>query len=119
MVTFLPGYGAFALAGLIAAAAPVMIHLLNRRRIVRKEWTAMQFLREAMRRNRRFLRLRDLLLLALRTAALVLFGLALARPFFANTSGRLTLNQPVHAVLVVDNSLSMGYPEARRHGAAR
>lgn len=109
MLTFLPGYGAFAVAGLVAATAPVLIHLLNRRRFQVTEWAAMQFLREAVRRNRRFLRLRDLLLLALRTLALALVGLALARPFFSTTSSTAAPNQPIHAVLVLDNSLSMGY----------
>jgi hypothetical protein len=109
MLNFLPGYGTFALAGLIAASAPIIIHLLNRRRFKTTEWAAMQFLHEAVRRNRRLLRIRDLILLALRTLALALFGLALARPFFSSTSPTLTPNQPIHAVLVVDNSLSMGY----------
>ena len=109
MFTFLPGYGTFALAGLVAATAPVIVHLLNRRRFRVTEWAAMQFLRQAVRRNRRWLRLRDLLLLTLRVLALVLVGLALARPFFSSTSSTLTPNQPIHAVLVLDNSMSMGY----------
>ena len=109
MLNFLPGYGTFAIAGLIAATAPVLIHLLNRRRFRVTEWAAMQFLREAVRRNRRFLRLRDLLLLTLRTLALALVGLALARPFFSSAFSTLTPNQPIHAVVVLDNSLSMGY----------
>ena len=43
----------------------------------------MDFLREALQRNRRILQLRDLLLLLLRCAAIILFGLALARPFWS------------------------------------
>lgn len=78
---------AFAIAGLIAAAGPVLIHLLNRRRFRTVEWGAMVFLRNAMRHSRRAVRLRDLLLLALRTAAVLLFGFALARPVL--TSGGL------------------------------
>jgi len=109
MVNFLAGYGMFAVGGLIAATAPVIIHLLNRRRFRVTEWAAMDFLREAVRRNRRMLRLRDLLLLILRTLALALFGLALARPFLSSSSAALFPNQPIHAVLVLDNSLSMGY----------
>ena len=54
--------GSFAIAGMIAAAAPVLIHFLNRRRFRVVPWAAMDFLREASRRSRRFLRLRDLLL---------------------------------------------------------
>lgn len=109
MLNFLPGFGAFAVAGLIAASAPILIHLLNRRRFRVKEWAAMDFLLEAVRRRRRFMHLRDILLLILRTAALALFGLALARPFFSSTATNLVPNQPIHAVVVVDNSLSMGY----------
>ena len=43
MFNFLPGSGVFALAGLIAAAGPVLIHLLNRRRFRVLNWAAMDF----------------------------------------------------------------------------
>jgi hypothetical protein len=110
MPSFLPGYAMFAVAGAIAAAGPVIIHLLNRRRFRVVPWAAMDFLREAMNRNRRIMRLRDILLLILRTVAVLLFGLALARPFFARSgSEQVNPGQPLHAILVVDNSLSMSY----------
>lgn len=99
----------FALAGAICAAGPVIIHLLNRRRYRVVKWAAMDFLLEAVQRNRRILHLRDILLLVLRTAAILLFGLALARPFWASSQAQFDSRQPLHAVLVVDNSLSMGY----------
>ena len=99
----------FAAAGAIAAAGPVIIHLLNRRRYRMVKWAAMEFLREALQRNRRMLQIRDILLLLLRTAAVLLFGLALARPFFATTEERFENGQPLHAVVLIDNSLSMGY----------
>lgn len=101
--------GTFLFAGVAAATAPVIIHLLNRRRYRVLDWAAMDFLREAVRRSRKVLELRDLLLLAVRTLCLLLFGLAMARPYFAHTSAALRPGQPVHAVLVIDNSLSMGY----------
>ncbi len=72
----------FAIAGAIAAAGPVLIHLLNRRRFKTVNWAAMDFLREAIERNRKVLHLRDILLLALRMLAVLLFGLVLSRPFF-------------------------------------
>ena len=99
----------FALAGLCCAAGPVIIHLLNRRRFRVVQWAAMDFLREAIQRNRRILQLRDLILLVLRTAAVLLFGLALARPYLAVNQEKFDGTQPLHAVLVLDNSLSMGY----------
>ncbi len=101
----------FAVAGAIAASGPVIIHLLNRRRYRVVHWAAMDFLREAMQRNRKILQIRDLLLLLLRTLAVLLFGLTLSRPFFSSSSADVDANQPLHAILIVDNSLSMGYHE--------
>ena len=99
----------FALAGLALAAVPIVIHLLNRRRYRVVEWAAMDFLREALQRHRRLIQLRDLLLLALRTLCVLLFGLAMARPYFSRDASAIDPGQPVHAVVIVDNSLSMGY----------
>ena len=67
------------------------------------------FLREAMQRNRRIMQLRDILLLVLRTAAVLLFGLALARPYFSERRESSSDRLPVHAIVLLDNSLSMGY----------
>jgi hypothetical protein len=110
-MNFLPTLSAwhFAAAGLACAAGPIIIHLLNRRRPRQVRWAAMDFLREALQRHRRLIQIRDLLLLALRVAAVVLFGLALARPYFTASSQRYDGTQPLHAVLLIDNSLSMGY----------
>ena len=88
-------HAAFALAGLLAAAGPVVIHLLNRRRFRVVEWGAMAFLRRAATRSRRAVKLRDLLLLILRTAAILLFGLALARPVLTSAGA----SWPVVALL--------------------
>jgi hypothetical protein len=101
--------GSFAVAGLIAAAAPLVIHLLNRRRYRVVDWAAMELLLEAIARNRRILHLRDLLLLLLRTACILLFAFALAQPHFKTSDAAVEPGQPVHAVIVLDNSLSMGY----------
>ncbi|MCA9070057.1 MAG: BatA domain-containing protein, partial [Planctomycetaceae bacterium] len=160
------------IAGMIAAAGPIIIHLLNRRRFRVVNWAAMDFLREALQRNRKILQMRDLILLLLRVLCVLLVGMALARPFFKTTTsenlfqqiwpwlvgsvalglaiwavltsvritkiamaiGSLVLlgfaglgfydlftnrfaagdeaksgRHPVHAVLILDNSLSMGY----------
>lgn len=101
--------GMFALAGAAAAAGPVIIHLLNRRRYRTIDWAAMDFLREAVKRNRKILQLRDIILLALRTLCLLLFGLAMARPYLSRSDEVNDPDQPVHAVLILDNSLSMGF----------
>src|SRR5262245_41153201 len=99
----------FAAAGAVCAAGPIIIHLLNRRRYRVVQWAAMDFLRQAIQRNRRVLQIRDLILLILRTAAVLLFGAALARPYFARRQEQFDERQPLHAVIVIDNSLSMAY----------
>lgn len=98
-----------ALAGMLAAMVPVLIHLLHRRRARTVHWAAMELLKNAVEGSRRTTRLRDLLLLALRSLALLLLGLALARPYFSSQQAGLAVNEPIHAIVVVDNSLSMGY----------
>ncbi len=70
------------LAGLAAIAAPIIIHLLMRRKVKRINWAAMRFLEAVVRRNERKLRVEDLLLLILRCLLLILLALALARPAF-------------------------------------
>ena len=52
------------LGGLLISA-PIIIHLINRIRYKRVEWAAMEFLLEAMKRNKRKLILEQLLLLLL------------------------------------------------------
>ena len=102
---------AFALAGLAAAAGPMAIHLLNRRRARVVEWAAMDLLREALGQRRRPLQVRDVTLLALRTACVLSFALAMARPYWSRAAGPVEIEGPVHAVLLIDNSLSMGYQQ--------
>lgn len=97
-----------AIAGVAAAAAPIIIHLFNKSRFREIDWGAMDFLLEAAKRSRSLLRFRDLWLLVLRTAAVVLFGLAVARPFLRLGAGATAGRGPIHAILVVDNSMSMG-----------
>ena len=69
----------------------------------------MAFLREAVRRNKRLIEIRDMLLLILRTLAVALFIFAMARPFWVSDGGSAYQGEPIHAVIVIDNSLSMGY----------
>ena len=108
----------FALAGLLAIAIPIAIHLLNRRRFKVQNWAAMQFLLAAMRKNRRRLQFESWLLLACRCALFALLGLALARPMACEDSSlaRLAGQSSALHVIVLDNSYSMAY-EADRPGA--
>ena len=99
---------------LVAAVGPLIIHLLNRRRRRTIYWGPMDFLSEVIKRSRRILQLRDVLLLALRTLVVVLFVLAMSRPYWSAGADAGGSTQPMHAVIVVDNSLSMGYAEINK-----
>ena len=61
-------FSAFAVAGLVCAAGPVLIHLLNRRRFRVVQWAAMDFLLASYRKQKKWIRLRQLLLLLSRLA---------------------------------------------------
>ena len=60
------------LGGFALASLPIIIHLLNRRRFKTLDWAAMDFLLKAAVRNRRRVRLENLLLLLLRVAIVCL-----------------------------------------------
>lgn len=101
------------LAALPLAALPVIIHLLQRRRFRRQRWAATEFLRRAMRRLRRRVLLEDLLLLALRTLAVIAAILALARPTAEHPPGWLGKTARSE-IVVLDASLSMAHRSGGR-----
>jgi len=96
------------LLGTIAGAAPIIIHLLNRQRFKRVTWAAMEWLLKALERNRRRIRIENIILLLVRVAIIVLLALALARPILEST-GALSLAGAARVcrILVLDNSYSM------------
>ena len=94
-------------AAAATAALPVIVHLLNRRRYRRVPWAAMTFLLRATERSRRRLRLQTILLMAARILALVLLGLAIARPLVPGSYALGGRSQWAHRILVLDNSLAM------------
>lgn len=81
MITFLTP---LFLAGALAAAVPIVLHLLKREPETRVQFSAVHLLKHAPVEHASRRRLRELLLLALRVAALLLLAFAFARPFFAS-----------------------------------
>jgi aerotolerance regulator-like protein/VWA domain-containing protein len=88
------------------ASIPVLIHLLSRRRLPEVSFPTTQFLRELEPREIRRLRLREILLLILRTLAIILLVLAFARPSITPRNA-VTTAAAAMAVLI-DDSESMG-----------
>ena len=98
------------LFGLILASAPIIIHLLNRRRFIKVNWAPMRYLKLTIQSNRRRLEIEQWILLALRTLAVIVLVLAVARPVGSglNLAGMLKLKGRASRVIVIDDSLSMG-----------
>lgn len=95
--------------GLGLVGVPILIHFLQRRRPALVPWGAMEFLRLSSRRRSRRLMLEQLLLLLLRCLIAALLALALSRPVMRLPGAAGLARGPVHAVIVLDNSYSMGY----------
>jgi len=101
--------------GALAAAIPVLVHLLQRRRPKPVPFAAIELVRRSQQRNVRRLRLRRLLLLAARTAILLCVPLALARPHFTTSESVAAAPRgPAATAIVVDASLSMTWKDGRR-----
>jgi hypothetical protein len=95
--------------GLAAASTPIIIHLLNRRRFRIREWAAMQFLLDSIRKNRRRLRIEELLLLLIRTLAVIVLGFTIARFTGCGMTNILPAGEGSQVVVyVLDESYSMG-----------
>jgi len=102
------------LAGTVLGTAPIIIHLLNRRRFRIVRWAAMEFLLASLKKNNRRMRLEQLLLLIIRTLILVLLAVVIARPVIKG-GGIVALaaarsNRDI--IIFFDNSFSMGYEVA-------
>ncbi len=92
----------------LAAAVPLLLHLMRRRLGTRVEFPAARYLVRAEQENSRRLRLRNLALMLLRVLLIALIALAAARPV-----GKLAgTGHPATALaIVLDNSLSTGAVE--------
>ncbi len=88
-----------------AAALPVLIHMWNRTRYRTVQWATMDFLRVAERHRRQRMRLKNLLLLAIRVLAVLLLVFMFARP--RATTARPGARGVEKTVVLLDDSASM------------
>lgn len=102
------------LGGTALVAAPILLHLLMRRKPVPHRFPALRFLQQRAVRNRRRLRLSHLLLLFLRIAALLLLALALSRPVLRGAGWLPDAEGPVAAAFVFDTAPRMALREGNR-----
>ncbi|MEK6324133.1 MAG: BatA domain-containing protein [Acidobacteriota bacterium] len=99
------------LLGAMAAALPVLVHLVRRTRAPRIQFPSLMFLRRIEQKTIRRRKLRNLLLLLMRCAALLLLAFAFARPFFTGSNPVSASGDHTSTVILVDGSYSMRYGE--------
>lgn len=88
-------------------ALPILIHLINQWRYQTKRWGAMIFLLAANRMNRGFARVRQWLILAMRTLALAGLIFAIARPLASGLLGMTGGGKVDTTLVLLDRSPSM------------
>ena len=106
------------LAGAAAFLIPLLIHLLNKRRVQTVRWGAMHLLQEVLKQRKRRFRIEQWLLLMTRIAIPIILALCLARPVMS------ALNQipgfgKTSAAVVLDDSFSMRTPVANGTAASQ
>ena len=98
-------YPAF-LLGALAIAIPIALHLLRRDVAPDLPFTAVRLIKKSPVERSRRRRLRDVVLLVTRVAALLLLAAAFARPFAPSAAAAM---QPL-TIVGIDRSFSMGAP---------
>ena len=102
------------LFGLAAAAIPILIHLLNLRKLRTIEFSSLAFLKDLQKSSIRRLKLRQILLLVLRTLLVLAIVIAFARPTLRGSMMGLPAGKASAAmVIVLDDSPSMGLRNER------
>jgi hypothetical protein len=99
------------LIGLLAAAVPPIIHLIHRRQVKEVRFPALEFILRANRKTARRHRIRQLLLMAIRSLLMGLLAFAVAQPFIQNAEVVVASAGAGSGstVLVVDASYPMQY----------
>ncbi len=96
------------LYALAAAAIPLIIHLLNRRKFKQIKFSSIEFLKQLEKKQMRNLRIRQLLLLLIRTLIVTCLVLAFARPTLQEQGGAILSDRSnIEAVILIDNSMSL------------
>ena len=100
------------LFGLAAGILPILIHRLTQRKAIQRKFSAVRLLLQSQRVTAKPQRLKHFLLLALRILAVLGLVFMMARPVFTRI-GLASLGGGGAKVIILDNSLSMGFREER------
>ena len=100
------------LFGAIAVVGPIVAHLLSKPRFRRVPFTMLRFLRAGQSQSHSRRRLRDLLILLLRCAVIVLIAILFAQPVLRVKAVPQAQKAIIH--LALDDSMSMAYRDGGR-----
>jgi hypothetical protein len=98
---------AWLVAGAMAAAIPVIIHMIHTTRAPEVPFPTLRFLKTAAEKTARRRRIENVLLMLLRMLLFAALAFALSRPFLSEAFGLFDEQRSGAAVLVLDNSYSM------------
>lgn len=101
------------LFGLLAASIPILIHLLNLKKLKKIEFSTLSFLKELQKNKIRKLKFKQWLLLALRVLIILFLVTAFARPTLKGIAlGGTTSAAKTTAVFILDDTFSMSVVDA-------
>ena len=97
--------------GTAAASVPIIIHMMQSPRAKQIDFPTIRFLKVCQKRATRRTRIKNLILLLMRIALIVLLVLAMAKPWREKEKNAVLPDAQVSMVVVLDNSYSMGYTD--------
>lgn len=97
----------FVLFGLVAASIPIILHLINLRKQKTIEFSTLKFLKELQKSSIKKLKIKQWLLLLLRTLLIIFAVLAFSRPTIESSLPGFTEYSNTSMIILLDNSYSM------------
>lgn len=95
--------------GALTAALPILIHLFGKRKTKQVAFSSLRFLKSLQHEQIRTLKIKQILVLILRTLLLLFLVLAFAGPRYAPSSAQGVAHEV--AVMVLDNSISSSFEQ--------
>jgi len=95
------------LAALAAILIPIAIHLINFRKPRKVAFSTLAFFQELRQSTLRRLKFKRWLLLLIRSLAVIMLALALARPYMQGGNAVFSAQSPVLYGVLIDNSMGM------------
>ena len=95
------------LFGLIASSIPIILHLLNLRKLRKIEFSSLIFLKELQKNKIRKVKIKQILLLIIRTLIIILLVFSFSRPVIKGYLSGFGSHAKTSIVIILDDSYSM------------